>query len=174
MNSLSEHPPLSQDRWHWGLSKQKAGKITSGRKFPNTVFLSMCWCINRFVLTDFISKANPRNRRVHQEVVSFCCVWTFTSLGLVTDKGYLITLLSQAVGWPLREPQWRDIHQRAFQRLGQCLMKASMVFTESLSWFLLTLLIINFTYSLSLSKWSFCILEPGRLQSMGVQESDAT
>src|SRR5574337_531418 len=30
--------------------------------------------INRFVLTDFISEANPRNRRVHQEVVSFCCV----------------------------------------------------------------------------------------------------
>ena len=111
----------------------------------------MCWCINRFVLTDFISEANPRNRRVNQEVISFCCVWTFTSLGLVTDKGYLITLLSQAVGWPLQEPQWRDIHQRAFQRLGQCLMKASMVFTESLSWFLLTLLIINFTYSLSLS-----------------------
>lgn len=52
--------------------KAKAEEITSAMKFPNTILLSMCLCINGFVLTDFISEANPQNSHVNQKVISFC------------------------------------------------------------------------------------------------------
>lgn len=32
----------------------------------------MCWCVNVFVLTDFISEANPQNSHFNQKVISFC------------------------------------------------------------------------------------------------------